>query len=71
VLPPGQIAPPPLTVAMGSAFTVTDWVHVLMQPLELVTVRVSVKEPAAPAVTAMDCVFVAPTMEPSPEMDQR
>ena len=45
---PGQIAPPPLTVAVGRARIVTVLLHVLLQPLAFVStnVRVNVAEAA-------------------------
>ena len=41
VLLPGQIAPPPLTTAVGSGRIVTVLLHVELQPLALVSVSVA------------------------------
>ena len=71
VLPPGQIVPPPLTVAVGRARLVMILAHVLPQPLALVSVRPKVNVPAAPALTLTVCAVVAPLNVALPVSDQR
>ena len=58
-----------LQSAVDDGFTVTFFVQLDVHPLS-VTFDVSVKLPAAPAVTLTDCEVVDPTMEPFPLMDQ-
>jgi len=70
-LPPGQIAPPPLTTAVGSGRFVTVLLHVLAQPLAFVSVSVTVKLPEAPALTLTACAVVAPLIAPLPLIAQR
>jgi uncharacterized UPF0146 family protein len=64
---PVQTEAGPLIVQVGSGFTVTVFVQVAEQPLA-VTVVVSVKEPAAPAVTLIEEPVVEPMIVPLPEM---
>ena len=71
VLLPGQIAPPPLTTAVGRGRTVTDLLHAELQPLALVSVSVSVNAPEAPALTLTDWAVVGPLREALPVTDQR
>jgi hypothetical protein len=52
----------PVTVAVGLADTTTVWLHVLVQPLELVMVNVTVNAPVLDAVTDTLCELVLPTM---------
>jgi hypothetical protein len=54
---------------LGTGFTVTGLLQVLVHP-SLLMLSVTVYEPDAPAVTLMDAPSVAPTMLPSPVMDQ-
>ena len=67
----GQIVPPPLTTAVGRARMVTVLLHVLLQPLELVSASVRVKVPEAPALTLTEAAFVAPLNVALPVTDQR
>ena len=71
VAPPGQMAPPPLTTAVGRARIVTDLLHVEMQPLALVSVSVRVNVPEAPALTLTDGAVVSPLSVALPVTDQR
>ncbi len=71
VLLPGQIPPPPLTAAVGRAGTVTVLLQALLQPLALVSVRVRVNVPAAPALTFTDWAIVEPLRVAFPVTDQR
>src|SRR5580765_6733366 len=68
---PGQIVPPPLTTAVGSARFVTVLLQVLVQPLAFVSVSVTVKLPDAPALTLIDCALVAPLITPLPLITHR
>ncbi len=70
-LPPGQIAPPPLTTAVGNTRIVTVLLHVLLHPLALVSTSVSVNMPEAPALTLTDAASVAPLSAALPVTDQR
>jgi hypothetical protein len=65
----GQTEFGPLIVQVGCGFTVTVQVQVEMQPW-LLTVAVSVNDPAAPAVTLTELPVVEPMMVPLPEMIQ-
>ena len=71
VLPPGQIEPPPLIVAVGNARFVTVLLHVLVQPLAFVRVRVTVNVPGAPALMLTVCALVVPLIVPLPLIAQR
>jgi hypothetical protein len=64
---PVQSAEGPVIVQVGAGFTVTVRVQVAVQP-EAMTVVVSVNEPAAPAVTLIDCPVDEPMIVPLPEM---
>ena len=68
---PGQIAPLPLTTAVGKAAIVTDLVQVEAQPLALVRVSVRVNVPEAPALTLTDWAVVDPLSVALPVTDQR
>ena len=70
-LPPGQIAPPPLTIAVGKGVIVTVLVQVLPHPLALVTVRFKVKVPAEPALITTLEPFAWLAIVPLPATDQR
>ena len=71
VLLPGQIAPPPLTTAVGRARIVTVLVQVLVQSLAFVSVSVRVKLPEAPALTLTDWALAGPLRVALPLTDQR
>ena len=71
VLLPGQIAPPPLTTAVGRARTVTVLLHMELQPLALVSPSVRVNVPEAPALTLTDWAVVGPLRVALPVTDQR
>jgi hypothetical protein len=66
---PGQRLSGPVMVQVGCALTVTVFVQVAMHPFRL-TVAVSVKLPAAPAVTDTLEPVVEPTIVPLPLTDQ-
>jgi hypothetical protein len=70
-LPPGQIAPPPLTTAVGNGIFVTVLLQVLVHPLAFVSVSVTVKLPDTPALTLIDCALVAPLITPLPLITHR
>ncbi len=70
-LVPGQIAPPPLTTAVGWAITTTVLLHVELQPLALVNARVKVKKPEVPALTFTAAALTAPLRVALPVTDQR
>ncbi len=71
VLPPGQMAPPPPTTAVGKGRIVTVLLHVELQPLALVNVSVRVKLPEVPALTLAVWAVFAPLRVPLPLTDQR
>ena len=71
VLLPVQIAPPPLTTAIGRARTVTVLLHVELQPLALVSASVRVKAPEAPALILTDWAIVDPLRVVLPVTDHR
>jgi hypothetical protein len=64
---PVQIWSGPVMVQVGAGLTVTVLVQVAEQPLAT-TVVVSVKEPAAPAVTLIEAPVDEPMIVPLPEM---
>jgi hypothetical protein len=71
VLPPGQMAPPPLTTAVGSVKFVTVFVHVELQPLALVRLSVRMNVPDEPALTLAEAALVGPLRVALPLTDQR
>src|SRR5687768_17014766 len=64
---PVQTAVGPVMVQVGCGVTVTVFVQVAEQPFAT-TVVVSVKEPAAPAVTLIEVPVDDPMMVPLPEI---
>ncbi len=68
---PGQIAPPPLTTAVGWARTTTNLLHVELQPLALVSASVRVNMPEAPALTLTEAALTGPLSVALPVTDQR
>ena len=71
VLLPGQMAPPPLTTAVGRARIVTVLLDVELQPLALVSASIKVNVPEVPALTLTDWVVVDPLRVALPVTDQR
>jgi hypothetical protein len=59
----------PAIVQLGIGFTVTVLLQVLVHPFLLI-LSVTVYDPEACAVTLIDAPFVAPTIVPSPVIDQ-
>src|SRR2546426_1051996 len=69
-LPPRQIVPSPLTVAVGAATTATVLLHVAVQVPSLI-VSVSVKDPTVEVgCTLTDWLLVVPEVLALPEIDQ-